>query len=106
MSSQAGGMGAANLHERLEVQNDRDELGHLARAFNSLLDRLSQSFERQQRFMADASHELRTPVAILRGEAEVALSQQTRSPEEYRESLVVLHQEAERLTHMLEDLFK
>ncbi len=74
MSSQAGRIGAANLHERLAVQNDRDELGHLARSFNSLLDRLSQSFERQQRFMADASHELRTPVAILRGEAEVALS--------------------------------
>src|SRR2546422_8762888 len=43
--------------------------------------------------------------AILRGEAEVALSQQGRSPEEYRESLGVLHQEAERLTHIVEDLF-
>ena len=105
MSSQAGRIGAANLHERLAVHNDRDELGHLAQSFNSLLDRLSQSFERQQRFMADASHELRTPVAILRGEAEVALSQQARSLEEYRESLAVLHQEAERLTHIVEDLF-
>ena len=105
MSSQAGRIGAANLHERLTVQNDRDELGHLARSFNSLLDRLSQSFERQQRFMADASHELRTPVAILRGEAEVALSQQARSPEEYRESLRVLHHEAERLTHIVEARF-
>jgi heavy metal sensor kinase len=105
MSSQAGRIGAANLHERLAVQNDRDELGHLARSFNSLLDRLSESFERQQRFMADASHELRTPVAILRGEAEVALSQQARSLEEYRESLGVLHQEAKRLTHIVEDLF-
>jgi signal transduction histidine kinase len=55
--------------------------------------------------MADASHELRTPVAILRGEAEVALSQQARSLDEYRESLGVLHQEAERLTHIVEDLF-
>ncbi|PYU73065.1 MAG: hypothetical protein DMG49_06710 [Acidobacteria bacterium] len=105
MSSQAGRIGASNLHERLAVQNDKDELGHLARSFNSLLDRLSQSFERQQRFMADASHELRTPVAILRGEAEVALSQQVRSLEDYRESLGVLHQEAERLTHIVEDLF-
>jgi len=105
MSTQAGRIGAANLHERLAVQNDRDELGHLAQSFNGLLDRLSQSFERQRRFMADASHELRTPVAILRGEAEVALSQQGRSLEEYRESLGVLHQEAERLTHIVEDLF-
>ncbi len=105
MSSHAGRIGAANLHERLVVQNEKDELGHLARSFNSLLDRLSQSFERQQRFMADASHELRTPVAILRGESEVALSQQARSAEEYRESLGVLHQEAARLTRIVEDLF-
>jgi heavy metal sensor kinase len=105
MSSQAGRIGAANLHQRLAVQNGKDELGHLAQSFNSLLDRLSQSFERQQRFMADASHELRTPVAILRGESEVALSQQARSLEEYRESLGVLHHEAERLTHIVEDLF-
>jgi len=105
MSTQAGRIGAANLHERLKIENERDELGHLAGSFNSLLDRLSQSFERQRRFMADASHELRTPVAILRGEAEVALSQQARSLEEYRESLQVLHQEAERLTHIVEDLF-
>ena len=105
MSSQAGRIGAANLHERLAVQNEKDELGHLAQSFNSLLDRLSESFERQRRFMADASHELRTPVAILRGEAEVALSQQARSLEEYRESLGVLHHEAERLTHIVEDLF-
>jgi len=105
MSSQAGRIGAANLHERLAIQNEKDELGHLARSFNSLLDRLSESFERQRRFMADASHELRTPVAILRGEAEVALSQQARSLEEYRESLGVLHHEAERLTHIVEDLF-
>jgi len=105
MSSQAGHIGAANLHERLAVQNERDELGHLARSFNKLLDRLSESFERQQRFIADASHELRTPVAIMRGEAEVALSRKTRSADEYRESLSSLQHEAERLTHIVEDLF-
>ena len=105
MSSQAGRIGAENLHERLAVQNEKDELGHLARSFNSLLNRLSESFDRQRRFMADASHELRTPVAILRGESEVALSQQARSLEEYRESLAVMHHEAERLTRIVEDLF-
>jgi two-component system OmpR family sensor kinase len=105
MSSQAGRIGAANLHERLAIQNEKDELGHLARSFNGLLNRLSESFDRQRRFMADASHELRTPVAILRGESEVALSQQARSPEDYRESLSVLHHEAERLTRIVEDLF-
>src|SRR6266566_4161818 len=104
MSSQAGRIGAANLHDRLAVQNEKDELGHLARSFNGLLDRLAESFDRQRRFMADASHELRTPVAILRGESEVALSQQARSAEEYRESLGVLHHEAERLTRIVDEL--
>ena len=105
MSSQAGRIGASNLDERLTVQNQKDELGHLAKSFNGLLDRLGESFNRQRRFMADASHELRTPVAILRGESEVALSQQARPPEEYRESLGVLHHEAERLSRIVEDLF-
>ena len=105
MSIQAGRISAENLHERLAVQNEKDELGHLAASFNGLLDRLDESFERQRRFMSDASHELRTPVAILRGEAEVALSRGERSTEEYRESLAVLHAEARRLTHIVEDLF-
>src|SRR2546421_10027667 len=55
--------------------------------------------------MADASHELRTPVAIVCGESEVALSQQVRSPAEYRESLAILHDEGRRLTRIVEDLF-
>jgi two-component system, OmpR family, sensor kinase len=105
MGAKAGHISAANLHERLPVRNASDELGRLASSFNGLLDRLDRSFDRQRRFIADASHELRTPVAILSGEAEVALSQGERSPEEYRESLVVLHQEAKRLARIVEDLF-
>src|SRR6185503_11895699 len=81
------------------------ELGSLARTFNELLARLDVSFEQQRRFMADASHELRTPVAIVCGESEVALSQAERSPEEYRESLMILHEEGRRLTRIVEDLF-
>ncbi len=105
MGTQAGRIGADNLHQRLQVANAQDELGHLAQTFNSLLDRLDQSFEQQRRFMADASHELRTPVAILCGEADVALSQPSRSPEDYRESLDILRAEAKRLKHIVEDLF-
>lgn len=105
MSSQASRIGSENLYERLKVENPRDELGHLAGAFNELLDRLSQSFERQHRFVADASHELRTPVAILCGEAEVALAQPERTQPEYRESLEILRQESKRLKHVVEDLF-
>jgi len=105
MASQARGMGAANLHDRLAVSNQRDELGQLALSFNQLLDRLEESFERQRRFIADASHELRTPVAILRGETEVTLSRPDRSPGEYRETLGILREESQRLAHIIEDLF-
>ena len=105
MASQARGIGASNLGVRLAVANQRDELGQLALSFNELLDRLETSFERQRRFIADASHELRTPVAILRGEAEVTLSKADRSPEEYRETLGILRDESQRLTRIIEDLF-
>jgi two-component system, OmpR family, sensor kinase len=105
MASQARTIGAANLHDRLGVSNQRDELGQLAISFNGLLDRLEASFERQRRFTADASHELRTPVAILRGESEVTLSRPDRSPAEYREALTILRDESQRLAHIVEDLF-
>ncbi|HEY2545960.1 MAG TPA: heavy metal sensor histidine kinase [Candidatus Acidoferrum sp.] len=105
MGAHARRIGETNLHERLPVLNANDELGQLATIFNDLLDRLDQSFERQRRFIADASHELRTPLAILRGEAEVAMSQQGRTAEDYLESLVILHEETSRLIKIVEDLF-
>jgi len=105
MATQARRMGAARMSERLEVSNPRDELGTLALAFNELLDRLERSFEQQRRFVADASHELRTPVAILQGETEVTLSRPDRTPEEYRETLGILRDESQRLAHIIEDLF-
>jgi two-component system, OmpR family, sensor kinase len=105
MSQTAARIGAANLHERLPVVNEQDELGGLALVINELLSRLHASFEQQRRFMADASHELRTPVAIMRSETEVALSQQERSNEDLRESLAIVKDETRRLTHIVEDLF-
>lgn len=96
---------AANLGARLPVPDQRSELGRLARIFNDLLERLDLAFEQQRRFMADASHELRTPVAIVCGESEVALSQKNRNPEDYRESLAIVHDEGRRLTRIVEDLF-
>jgi heavy metal sensor kinase len=105
MGDRATRIGASNLNERLPEAGARNELGRLARIFNELLARLDNSFEQQRRFMADASHELRTPVAIVCGESEVALSQAERSPDEYRESLAILHDEGRRLTRIVEDLF-
>ncbi len=105
MGEHARQIGATNLHDRLPVLNANDELGQLATTFNDLLNRLDESFERQRRFVADASHELRTPLAILRGEAEVAMSQNGRKAEDYLESLGILHQETSRLIKIVEDLF-
>ncbi|MGB2591480.1 MAG: ATP-binding protein [Candidatus Acidiferrum sp.] len=105
MGGRARRIGASNLHERLPILNPNDELGQLAANFNDLLDRLDRSFEQQRQFIADASHELRTPLAILRGEAEVAISQQGRTADEYLESLKVLHEQTCRLITIVEDLF-
>jgi heavy metal sensor kinase len=105
IGDRAARIGAANLHERLPEPPVRNELGRLARIFNELLARLDLSFEQQRQFMADASHELRTPVAIVCGESEVALSHPDRSPAEYRESLAILHDEGRRLSRIVEDLF-
>lgn len=105
MGEQAARISATNLHERLPVKSDRDELGRLAVTFNDLLQRLNLSFEQQRRFMADASHELRTPLAIVRGEAEVALSLPQREGGEYRESLTAVHDEGMRMSRIVEDLF-
>jgi heavy metal sensor kinase len=105
MSSRAEVIGATNLHERVPVHNPHDELGVLATTFNGLLDRVSDALDQQRRFMADASHELRTPVAIMRGETDVALSAAERSPREYREALVVVRDAADRLTHTVNDIF-
>jgi heavy metal sensor kinase len=105
IADQAAHISAASLHERVVVPNPRDELGRLASVLNGLLGRLDQSFEEQRRFMADASHELRTPVAIISGEAELALSRDGRSPAELREALARVRDESARLKQIVDDLF-
>ena len=104
MDQQTQRITAENLAARLDVTNEHDELGGLATTINHLLSRLENSFQEQQRFVADASHELRTPLAVLRGETEVALSQ-IRTIDEYKASLNLIEDEAERLSRIVEDLF-
>jgi len=103
MSNQAESISARNLHERLSIGNKGDELGHLARVINELLSRLDGSFESMREFIADASHELRTPLSIIRGEADVALSQD-RDATEYRDALAIIQDEAKRLSRIVDDM--
>lgn len=64
---------AERLDRRLPIPNPNDELGHLARTINSMIARLEKSFEEVRRFTGDASHELRTPITVIRSEAEIGV---------------------------------
>jgi heavy metal sensor kinase len=102
ISKQAEHIGARNLHERLRITS-HDELGRLATVINALLSRLDHSFRIMREFMADAAHELRTPLAIIQGEADVSLSR-PRTAEEYRESIGVMRGNCKRLVHIVSDM--
>lgn len=104
MGDRAARISANNLHERLPVKSEQDEVGRLAIIINDLLSRLNLSFEQQRRFMADASHELRTPLSSVLGEAEVALSKPHRNEEEYRQSLDAVYHEGTRMSRIVADL--
>jgi heavy metal sensor kinase len=103
MASRAEQITAANLEQRLPVENPLDEVGHLARVFNSVLDRLEDSFERLKRFTADASHELRTPLSAIRSVGEVGL-QRSETAAEYQDTIGSMLEEVNRLTRLVENL--
>jgi heavy metal sensor kinase len=105
MAERARRLGAVDLSGRLPVANPRDELGRLAATFNDLLGRLEVSLTQQRHFMADASHEMRTPVTTVRTAAHVALQQVTRPEEEYRSTLSLIEQQAVRLSRLVDDMF-
>jgi heavy metal sensor kinase len=73
MTARADRIGIDDLSERIAVPRVQDEVGHLARTLNAMLDRLERGVEARQRLVADASHELRAPLAAMRSELEVSL---------------------------------
>jgi heavy metal sensor kinase len=105
MADRARRIGVEDLGARLPVVTPGDELGHLAATFNELLGRLEASMTQQRQFMADASHELRTPVTTARTAASVALQHAHRSEPEYREALAIIEQQTARLSRIVEDMF-
>ncbi|MDG3005984.1 ATP-binding protein [Paludisphaera mucosa] len=105
MAEAARRISAENLGERLVVKNPGDELGRLASTLNAMLDRIDRAFVATRRFTADAAHELKTPVASIRAEAEVALAAR-RSPEDYEETLRSVVEEAARLGRLADRMLE
>jgi signal transduction histidine kinase len=103
MASAARAMNGGALDQRLPVAPAADELQDLSCAFNSLLDRIQNLFEKQGRFTADASHQLRTPLTAILGQIEVAL-RRDRSVEEYRQALASMQKQALHLRRIVEAL--
>jgi heavy metal sensor kinase len=103
MAEAARTMGAADLDQRLPTSGTGDELQDLGDAFNGLLDRLHEAFERQRRFTGDASHQLRTPLAALLGQVDVALRRE-RSADDLRRVLSLVRDQAGHLGQIVEAL--
>jgi heavy metal sensor kinase len=92
-----------NLSRRLVVPKTGDELQRMSETWNAVLERLDGAVKRIRQFTADASHELRTPVALIRATAELALRRE-REPEQYQKSLRDIEDEAKRMTELTESL--
>ena len=92
-----------DLKRRIETDGNSDEIGRLAQVFNRMLDRLERSFETERRFTADASHELRTPMAVILAQTEYTLERE-RSAEEYREALQTVQKQGRRMSALIEDM--
>jgi two-component system, OmpR family, sensor kinase len=103
MTRQAATWSERDVDQRFAVGDPYDELTELAATLDGLLDRLAASLRHEQRFSAELSHELRTPIARVLAESELALRRE-RPPEEYREALAIVHRNAEQLAKIVDAL--
>jgi two-component system, OmpR family, sensor kinase len=103
MRRRAGEVSLSRAGERLPLPAAEDEIRRLGETLNAMLDRLRRSFERERRFVADAGHELRTPLAVVKTELEGALRTGDYGPD-VREALVTALEECDHLAQLAEDL--
>ena len=94
---------SSNLDEKIDITGRRDELGRLAETFNAMIGRLKDAFQRINQFSIDVSHELKTPLTILKGETEVALRKE-REKDDYRKLLLSNLEEIDRMSCIIDDL--
>lgn len=94
---------AENFNRRLDLRGPDDEVGRLARTFDAMIVRLQAAFEQQRRFVADASHELRSPLTAIIGQIDVA-AERPREAESYRTTLLSVREQAQRLARLTNDL--
>lgn len=100
ITSLASEIDGDDLHERLNLDLPHDEIGRLASTFDSMLGRIDQAFQRQKQFTGDAAHELRTPLALMRSQIDLAVSQ-GETPEDFRDALNALDGDVGRMTALV-----
>lgn len=103
IAKNASRISVENLSERLDYAIENDEVGQLSVTLNHLFARLQNSFTTLQKFTSNASHELKTPLTIMRGDIEVLLRRE-RSPQEYKQTLSCTLSEIERMNHLIQGL--
>lgn len=97
---------AQNLSEPLTLPRAEDEIAQLSRAFNRMLARLEHSFSVQHQFSANAAHELRTPLAVMQTRLDILKKKGDASSEEYKETIQMISEQTERLSHLVEILLE
>jgi len=95
---------ATDLSRRIELPGPDDELKQLADTFDAMLARLDAAFAAQRQFVADASHELRNPLAIIRTNVDVALADPRADPEDLRHTIAVVQRASDRMARLVDDL--
>jgi signal transduction histidine kinase len=104
ITSVARDIQATDLSRRIQLPGPEDELKQLADTFDAMLARLDAAFAAQRQFVADASHELRNPLAIIRTNVDVALADPDASPDELRQTIATVKRAGDRMTLLVDDL--
>jgi signal transduction histidine kinase len=104
ITSVAKDIQATDLSRRIELAGPDDELKQLADTFDAMLARLDAAFAAQRQFVADASHELRNPLAIIRTNVEVALADPDADPQDLRQAITVVKRAGDRMSRLVDDL--